>query len=211
MHADDDPLAALDGGLEAVGRVGDLRLRVALLDGGDHAAAAIDLVEIRLGLRLDPVGQLLDEVRAAERVGDARRAGLVREHLLRAQRDRRRLERRDRVRLVVAVRVQRLRAAEHARERLDRRAGDVDERLLRRQRDAGGLAVGAQLPRARVARADAVAHQPRPHPPRRAQLRDLLEEVDVAVEEEREARQEAVGVDAARDELLGVGERRPRS
>jgi hypothetical protein len=54
--------------LEAVGRVGDLLLRVAHLDGRDHAAQPVDLVEVAPDLPLDLVGQRLDEPRAAERV-----------------------------------------------------------------------------------------------------------------------------------------------
>ena len=50
-------------------------------------------------------------------------AGLVREHLLRAQRDRRRVLGRQRERLVERVRVQRLRAAADGRERLRSRRG----------------------------------------------------------------------------------------
>ncbi len=49
-------------------------------------------------------------------------------------------------------------------------------------------------------------HQARPQPAGGAQLRDLLEEVGVAVEEEREARQERVGIDAAADQLGHVGD-----
>src|SRR5437764_584294 len=61
-------------------------------------------------------GQRLDEVRATEWIGRIRAAGLLREDLLRSQRDPRRALRRQRERLVETVRVQRLRAAAHRRE-----------------------------------------------------------------------------------------------
>ena len=77
----------------------------------------------------------------------------MRDDLLRAQRQRRRLRGRQRQRLVERVGVQRLRAAEHRRQRLQRRAHDVVVRLLRGQRHAGRLRVEAQLPRPLVLRA----------------------------------------------------------
>ena len=138
-----------------------------------------------------------------------RDARLVRDDLLRAQRERRRFRGRQRERLVVAVRVQRLRAAQHGGERLHRDAHDVVERLLRRERDAAGLRVKAQT-RARVARAEALAHEARIQAPRRAELGDLLEQVVVRGEEERQPRRERVdaqsGVDRARDVLDRVRE-----
>ena len=145
------------------------------------------------------VGQRLDEVRAAERVGRVRDAGLVREDLLRAQRDR------ARARSVGSasasskrVRVDRLRAAADRRERLHRDAHDVVLRLLRRQRRAARLRVEAERLRLRVRGAEAVAHDLRPQPPRRAELRHLLEEVVVRVEEEGEPRAELVRREARR-------------
>ena len=206
VDADHDPLAAVDLALELVGRVGDLALREAALDRLDHAAELVDLAEVLVRARLQLVGQRLDEVGAAERVDGVRHAGLVRDHLLRAQRDPHRLLARQRQRLVVGVGVQRLGAAEHAGQRLDRRAHDVVERLLGGQRDAGGLGVEAHQPRARVARAERLAQLARPDPPRRAVLGDLLEEVDVRVEEEAQARREVVHVEPARDQLLDIGQ-----
>ena len=82
---------------------------------------------------------------------------LGREQLLRAQRELRRVLGRQRERLVERVRVQRLRAAAHRRERLDRDADDVVVGLLRRQRRAAGLRVEAQRQRLRVRRAEALA------------------------------------------------------
>jgi hypothetical protein len=91
---------------------------------------------------------------------------------------------RQRERLIERIRVQRLRPAEHRGERLIGDAHDVVERLLRRQRDAGRLAVEAHHPRARLFGLIALAHVPRPDAPGRPQLRDLLEEVVVNVPKE---------------------------
>jgi hypothetical protein len=93
-----------------------------LIDALEDRAVA-ELVEVGedlLGLALHLVGQFLDEVRAAERVGDVGDVGLVGDDLLGAQRDPRRLLGRQGECLVHRVGVQRLGAAEHAGERLDR-------------------------------------------------------------------------------------------
>ena len=116
---------------------------------------------------------------------------------------------RQRQRLVPAVAVQRLRAAEHRGQRLQRHAHDVVVGLLRGQRAAGRLRVEAQLLRARVGRAEPLAHDARPQPPRRAELRDLLEEIVVGVEEEREPLPERVHVEPRVDR--GLARRRSRS
>ena len=157
--------------------------------------------------RLELVGQRLDEPRAAERIGGVGHADLLGQDLLRAHRERLRVLGRDRDRLVVAGERERLHAAEHRRERLQRRAHDVVLGLLQRERRAAGLRVRAQLQRARVERAEAVAHDRRPHAPQRAVLGDLLEEVRVRVEDPREPRSEVVDRDAVREHRLDVGDR----
>jgi hypothetical protein len=131
-------------------------------------------------------------------VGDA---ALVGDDLLRAQRDPCRLLGGQRVGLVEAVGVQRLGAAEHRGQRLHRR---------RARRCCSGCCAVSDTPavwawkrsfQLGVLRAEALAHDPRPHAPRGAELGDLLEEVVVHVEEERQPRRELVdvepGVDAA--------------
>src|ERR1017187_2146840 len=60
--------------------------------------------------------------------------------------------------------------------------------------------------RAFVLRAEAVAHDVGPEAPRRAELRDLLEEIAVAVEKESETRGEVVDVQYALDTGLHVGD-----
>jgi hypothetical protein len=66
--------------------------------------------------------------------------------------------------------------------------------------------VEAHQPRARVLRAVRLAQLVRPDPAGRAVLRDLLEEVEVRVEEEREPRREVVDVQPPLDRRLDVRE-----
>ena len=156
---------------------------------------------------LDLVGERLDEVGAGERVDRVGGAGLVGDHLLGAQRDPRRALGRQRQRLVEAVGVQRLGAAADGGEALQRDADDVDLGLLGLQRHAAGLGVEADHLRALGLRAEALAHDLRPHPPHRAELGDLLEDVVVAVEEERQPGRELVDLEPAGERRLGVGDR----
>ena len=118
VDPDDPPLAGVELALEAVGGVGDLALRVALGDRLDHAAAAVDLVEVAPDLALDLVRQRLDEPRPAERVDRVRDARLLGDDLLLAEGEERRLRGRHRECLVVGVGVERLRPAEDRGERL---------------------------------------------------------------------------------------------
>jgi hypothetical protein len=87
VDADDDALAVVDLGLQLEGGVGDLALRIALLHGVDHAAELVDPAEVVVGLGLELVGERLDEVRPAQRIGGRRDAGLMGDDLLGAQRD----------------------------------------------------------------------------------------------------------------------------
>ena len=91
-------------------------------------------------------------------------------------------------------------------EALQRDAHDVVLRLLGGEGHPAGLGVEAQPQRALVLGAEALAHDRRPHPPRRAELRDLLEDVVVAVEEEGQARGEVVDGQAGVERRLHVGD-----
>src|SRR5439155_3075487 len=135
------------------------------------------------------------ELMLVVRVFRERDAGFLGEDLLGTKGHGHGLFGRQRPRFIIRVRVERLRAAEDGGERLDGDARDVVERLLRGRRDPGGLGVGAQAHRLGLLRAVPLLHEPRPDPPRGPELRDLLEEVVVDVEEEREARREAVDVE----------------
>src|SRR5439155_23497806 len=66
VDADHDSLAALDLGLVAEARLGDLTLLEVLLDRRDHPAELLDSLEVVVGLPLELVRELLEVVRAAE-------------------------------------------------------------------------------------------------------------------------------------------------
>ena len=82
VHPDHDPLLRVDLALIREGGVGDLPLGEAVLDRFDHPAELVDAVEVLIGSRLHLVGEPLDEVGAAERVGRVGDPGFVRDHLL---------------------------------------------------------------------------------------------------------------------------------
>ena len=111
-------------------------------------------------------------------------AALVGEDLLRPQGEPGGLLGRQGEGLVTGVRVQALGAAEHRRQRLDRRPDDVVVDRLGGQRRAGRLDVEPARHRPRVRRAEPVPHDPGPHPARRPELRDLLEQLRPGSEEE---------------------------
>ena len=111
VDADDHALARLDFLLPAERRLLDLLLHEALLDRGDGAAEVVDALDQLPRVRFELVRECLDEVRAPERVRRVGAAGLMGEQLLCPQRDVHRMLARQRERLVVAVRVDRLCAA----------------------------------------------------------------------------------------------------
>ena len=208
VDADDGLRARLDCRLEPARRFADLLLHDAGGDGRVHAAGVLDDAHRAQDLRFHLVGQRLDVVAAAERVDHVGQVRFLAQDVLRGHRDARAELGRAGQRLVVRVGVQRLQAAEDAGHRLHGDAGDVVERLLPREIDAGGLRVELEAPAPRVLRAVALARQPRPDAPPGAEARDLLEERQRDVEEEREARQELVRIHAARDAVVGVLQRR---
>ena len=145
------------------------------------------------------VRQPLDEGRAAPRIDEARRAGFLLQDQLRVAGDARRMVGRQRQRLVEGIGVQRLGAALRRRHRLDHGAHDVVVGILRGQRPAGGLAMGAQRQRALVLRRKILLDQGCPQQPAGPQLGDLHEEVHAGVPEEGKARREAVDVEPGGD------------
>jgi hypothetical protein len=94
-------------------------------------------------------------------------------------------------RLVAAVGVERLRAAEHRRQACNVDAHDVGVGLLRGQRAAGRLRVEAQLLAPGLGGAEPIAHQPAPTAAAPRGTSRFLEEVVVRVEEERQPRADA--------------------
>ena len=153
---------------------------------------------------------MFNKVRAAKRVDRIDCPRLVHDHLLCAYRETRRLLGRQRQRLVHRVGMQRLRTAEHGSQRLDRNAQQIDFRLHIGQRDASRLRVETHPPGSRTLRAKRLPHLTRPDPSRRAELGNLLEEIVVRVEKERESRRKLVDMQPAllrpADVLQPVGE-----
>ena len=69
VDADDRPLARFDLLVDLERLVGDQALQVAVLDGAHHAAVRLEVVHDLDDLLLGRVGERLDEVGAAERIG----------------------------------------------------------------------------------------------------------------------------------------------
>lgn len=139
VDPDDDLSLLIDGALVIPARLRDLRLDPALLDRRDTPALLLDLLHVAARLRFELVRQVFDEVAARERVhgiGDTR---LVRDDLLGAKGHALGLVRGQRQRFIEAAQRDALHAAEHGRQRLDRRPHDVVLGLLRDERAAARL------------------------------------------------------------------------
>ena len=199
VDADDLAVARVDLALVFVGGVADFALEEALFDGRQHASKFFDPAPVIVDLRLDLVRLVFDEEAATQRIDGVGYAALFGDDLLRAHGDGHGFFTGQGQRLVHAVGVQALRAAEDGSQRLDGDAHDVVLRLLGSQADACRLGVEAQEPGAWVAGAKRLAHLPRPDAARRTELGNLLKEVVMAVEEEAKARGEVVYVQAACD------------
>jgi len=85
IYADDDLFLFVHSHLVTVGGFGDFALRVAALDGGDHAAHAVDSRYVFPRATLDFVGESFDEVGATERIDSVGHAGFMGNDLLGAQ------------------------------------------------------------------------------------------------------------------------------
>ena len=191
VDADHRLLAGVDAGLGARRRLLDAQLRDAVVDGLRHAAVLVHLADVGA----DPLGELMGEplhvVRAAPRVDRPGGAGLLLQQQLGIARDPGGEVGGQRQRLVERVGVQRLRVPLGGRHRLDARAGDVVERVLRGQRPARGLRMGAQRKRFRVLGIE-LGDQLAPQQPPGPQLGDLHEEVHPDAPEEGQPRRELV-------------------
>ena len=185
---------------------GQPQLDPAVLDGPDHAAVGVDLVHHLDDHFLHAVGVLLQEVAAAQRVDRAADAALEGDHLLRAHRQLRRELGRDLEGLVEGAGEDRLRAAEDGRHRFHRDAHHVVVGLRRDQRRAAAHHAEAEVLRLRILHAVALLHEARPQAAAGAELRDLVEEVHVDVEEEREPLGELLDVAAAPLQFVHVGQ-----
>ena len=124
-------------------RVVDLVLVEARLDRRDGAAHRLDPLDVVQRQPLELVGERLDVVRAAERIGDVSpRRSRSRSPAASAARSSTARSVGSAERLVERVRVQRLRAAEHRGHRLERGPDDVVLGLLRGERRARRSACG---------------------------------------------------------------------
>ena len=174
-----------------------------------HPAGRLDLLDVRPGAPGELVGEPLDVGAAAPRVDDPAGARLLLQQQLGVAGDPGGEVGRQRERLVERVGVQRLGVALGRGHRLDAGAGHVVEHVLRGQRPARGLAVGAQRQRLGALRLE-LLHQLRPEQPPGPQLRDLHEEVHADRPEERQPRRERVDVEArTRGRRAGTRRRRP--
>src|SRR5215210_2014740 len=205
IDPDDNAFLSLDLALVAVGGLLDLTLHKALLDGLYRASHPVDAVYVRPGFLFDSVGKGLDVVGACKGVGRPCKAALARQDLLGTEGDAGATLRRKREGLVEGVGVQALGPAEDRGERLDRGAHHVVLGLLGRQRGAGGLGVEPELAAPLVGRAETLAHDGGPHPPRRPVFGDLLKQVVVGVEEEREPWRKLVHLEPGVGGGLDVG------
>ncbi len=188
----------VDARLRARGSLLDAHLGNAGRDGLGHAAQLFHLGDMRLSLAHQLVGQPLDVVAAAPRIGDAAGAALLLDEQLRVAGDARGEIRRQCDRLVQRIGVQRLRAAVRRRQRLDAGARHVVEDVLRGKAPAAGLAMRAQRQRLGILGRELILDQLRPQQARGPHLGDLHEEVHADRPEERQPRRERVDVEAGR-------------
>ncbi len=140
-------------------------------------------------------GEPLDIIRAAPGIDDAVGAAFLLQKQLRVARDSGGEVGRQRERLIERIGVQRLRMALRRRHRLDGSAHHVVVDVLRGQRPAGGLAMGAQRQRARVFRME-LRQELGPQEPRGAHLGDFHEKIHADRPEERQPRCEAIDIEA---------------
>src|SRR5436309_6569883 len=98
-------------------------------------------------------------------------------------------------RLVQRICVERLRSAQYCRQRLNRNTNDIVVGLLRSERTSCRLRVESKHRRTRIVRVESLRHYPVPDFSGGPILRDLLEQIVVRVEKEREARRKIVHVE----------------
>ena len=193
--------------LEEVRLAGHLRLEGAGLHRLDDPAQALHVLHLRADLVLHLVRQPLDVVGAAQRVHRVGDPGLLRADLHGAERDELGFRRRDRVRLVIRRQGHGLGARQRRRQGEIRAPHDVVLGLLGGERGSAAADERAEHHGARVTGPEPLLHHPRVHPPARAELRHLLEELAPAGEVEGQARREVVGREPPRPQQLRVGGR----
>ncbi len=142
------------------------------------------------------VGQRFHKVTAAQRIHRVGCPTFVGDDLLRAQGHGHGVFTGQGQRFVHGVGVQRLCAAQHRSQCLDRHARHVVQGLLRCQADAGRLRVKTHEPGSRILRAKGIAHLARPNTSCCPVLGNLLEDIVVPVEEKRNTRCKIVYIQA---------------
>ncbi len=209
VEPDDGLAARVDPRLGAGGGLLDAHLGQPRRDRLGHPAELLDLGDVAPGALGELVGEPLDVVRAAPRVGDPADPGLLLELDLGVAGDPGREIGGQGERLVEGVGVQRLGVAHGRGQRLETGPGDVVVGILGGEAPARGLRVGAQHHGFGVCRPHGL-HDLRPQQPRRAQLGDLHEDIHADGPEERDPRREGVDIETRRpagaDILDAVGE-----
>ncbi len=195
VHAHDHGFAHVDAGLLGGGCRFNLQLGHAGGDRLGHAAQILDLVDNRLRIVHQLLGQRLDIIAAAQRIDDLGDAGLFLQHDLGVAGDARRKIGGQRNGFVQRIGVQALRAAHHRRQRLDGGADDVVVRVLLGQANTAGLAVRAQHQAARVLGAE-IGHDARPQRAGGAQFRHFHEEIHADGEEKAQAAGKFINIQA---------------
>ena len=209
VHADDGILPPVDPRLLAGGGFFNAQFRAAGLDGLGHPAPRLHLGNQFPSPPGNQLRQVFHQVGAAPRIHHFGNAGFLLNNQLGVAGDAGGGFARQGDGFVQRIGVQGLGAAEHRRERLDGGAHHIVVGLLRRERPAGSLAVGAQHGTLRVSRVE-LADDFRPDQAGGAQFGDFHIEVHADAPEEGEARRELVdaqpGFDGGADVFLAVGE-----
>ena len=203
VDADDGLASAVNARLRLGGGLLDAQLGNARIDGLGHAAEALDLQDMRPCALRQILRQPLHIIGAAPGVDDPRGAALLLQEKLRVAGDAGGEIGWERKGLVQRIGVQALRVALRRGHGLDGGARDIVEDILRGERPAGGLAMGAQG-QALFGFGIELLHQPRPQEPCGAQLGDLHEEVHPHRPEEGQARRELIDGEPRRDASANI-------
>ena len=177
---------------------------VAGLHRAEHPASIGDALELDEHRLLEKIGELIDDIRALERILIRREPPLLVDDHLDRKGPAHRLRRRRRDRLVVGVGVEGVRVVVERAQGLEGRANVVEVHLLRVQGTTRGLDVVLHLLGALV-RAVLVAHGDRPQAARHPAKHRVLG-VHAVGEEEGQVRREVIDLHAAGEVRLDIRE-----
>jgi len=195
VNAHYDFFVALHCLLVCISRVLNFSLWKAFLNGSHHTPHRIESVEVFPAASLHVQRQPLEKVGTSERIGRIRNTGFVRDDLLRSQSEPRGMFGRKSKRLIKRIRVKRLSSSEHCRESLNCNAHNIVIRLLRGKRAPRCLCVEAQNGRTRIPTVESLCHHLVPDIASRTVFGDLLKEIIVRIEKEREPRCKRVDIE----------------